>query len=326
MPAPTSALATLRPDLGGSMLEFDLAMDRLGFIGHRLLPTIESQVQSGVFGKIPLEQLLKLPETKRNSRSGYNRGNWEFDDDNFATREYGWEEPTDDRDAKMYANYFDAEMIAAMLALDVVLRAAEKRAADAIFNATTWTGSAKTTGVTNEWDDATNATPIDDVKAAKIKVWEGTGMWPDTLAINRKVFMNLQNCDQIIERIQSAGAGSATKPSDITAAMLASVFDLRQVLVAGSAKNTANEGQTRAISQIWSDEYAMVCKVGETTSIKEPCLGNTIHWAADGSQIGGTMESYYEESHRGSIIRCRHEVQEKIKYVEMGHLLSNITT
>ena len=31
MPAPSESLATLRPDLGGSMEEFDLAADRQGF-------------------------------------------------------------------------------------------------------------------------------------------------------------------------------------------------------------------------------------------------------------------------------------------------------
>ncbi len=324
MPAPSTSLATLRPDLGGSMLEFDTAMDRMGFIGHRILPVIEADVQSGKFGKIPIEQLLKMPETKRGSRSGYNRGNWEFTDDSFATAEYGWEEPTDDRDAKLYANYFDAEQIAAELARDVVLRAAEARIAALIYNATTFT-SQKTT-VTNEWDDLTNATPLTDVETAVLAVYNRTGIWPDTLILNRKVFRNLRNCDQVIERIQAAGAGSPTKPSDITVQMLAAVFDLPKILVAGSSKNTANESQAASLSQIWSDEYAMVCKTADTSSIKEAAIGNTIHWAADGSQIGGTMESYYEESHRGSIVRCRHEVHEKIKYTEMAQLLDNITT
>lgn len=324
MPAPSGSLATLRPDLGGSMLEFDLAMDRLGFIGHRVLPVIETDVQSGTYGQIPLAQLLKSPETKRGSRSGYNRGNWEFDDASFATKEYGWEEPTDDRDAKMYANYFDAEKIAADLALDVVLRAAERRIADAVFNATTFTS--QTTSVVNEWDDHANATPIDNVETAVLAVYARTGIWPDTLIINRKVFRNLRQCAQIIDRINSAGAGSATKASDITAQMLAACFDLPKILVAGSSRNSANEGQSASLAQIWSDEYAMVTKTADTQSIKEPALGNTIHWSADGSQIGGTIESYYEERSRGSVVRCRHEVEEKLRYAAMGQLLDNITT
>jgi hypothetical protein len=326
MPAPSTSLATLRPDLGGSMEEFDLAADRQGFIATRVLPVIESDVQSGTFGRIPVEQLLKNPEINRASRSGYSRGKWSFTDDAFATKEYGHEEPVDDRDEKIYGNYFDAEMVSAEIARDIVLRAAEKRVADLVFNATTYTGSSLTTAITNEWDDFANATPVDDVEAAIKKVWENTGLWANALIINRRVFRNLRQCDQVKDAIASQGAGSPTKASDITAEMLSRVFDLPNVVVAGGTRNSAKEGQTATMSPVWSDEYAMVCRMAETNSIKEPCLGRVIHWGKDGSQIGGTMETYRDETNRSDIVRCRHEVHEKLFYTECGHLLSNVTT
>jgi hypothetical protein len=65
--------------------------------------------------------------------------------------------------------------------------------------------------------------------------------------------------------------------------------------------------------------------VAVTDDIREPCLGRTFHWGEDGSQIGGLMESYREEQKRSDIIRCRHDVDEKVLYTQMGHLLSNIT-
>jgi hypothetical protein len=325
MPSPSEALATLRPDLGGSFEDFELAMDRLGFIGHRILRPVEVQVASGTFGRIPLAQLLKNADVKRTSRSGYSRGDWEFQDENFATKEYGFEEPVDQRDVRLYANYFDAEMVSAELARDTVLREAEKRIAAAIFNTTTWNGAALTTAVGTEWSTAATAVPINDVEAAVRKVYEGTGMWPNALVMDRIVFRNLRNCDQIIERIQSAGAGTATKPSDITAEMLARVFDLKYVLVGGSSKNSANEGQAATPVQIWDDEYVMVCRIAETDNIKEPCIGRTFHWGADGSQIGGTMETYDDPKARGEVVRCRHEVHEKVIEPKFGHLLSNIT-
>jgi len=67
----------------------------------------------------------------------------------------------------------------------------------------------------------------------------------------------------------------------------------------------------------------MVCKVAETDNIKEPCLARTFHWSADGSQIGGTVETYDESQNRGRIVRVRHDVQHKVLYKELGHLLLN---
>lgn len=325
MHSPSSSLATQRPDLA-TFEEFDLEMERLGFIAQRVLPVFDVPHQAGNFGIIPIEQLLQTRDTNRAQSGGYSRGAWKFETSTYATSEHGAEEPVDDREAAMYRNYFDAELIASKRAYDAVLRNQEIRTADLVFNATTWSGASLTTAITHEWDDATNAVPITDVEAAVRKVYDNSGVWPNALVINRKVFRNLRDCTQVINRIASSGAGSPTKATDITVQMLAQVFDLQHIIVAGSSKNTAAVGLAASLSQIWSDEYAMVCRVAETNDMREPCIGRIFHWGEDGSQIGGQVETYRDETVRADVVRVRHDVQEKVLYPQMGHLLSNITT
>jgi len=307
-------------------MEFDLAMDQQGFVSNRVFPVVEVAAQAGNFGKIPVEQLLQERDTKRAPGSGYARGKFTFDDAQYACMEHGAEEPVDDREAQMYADYFDAELIASARAYSSVLRNAELRVASSVFNTTTWTGSSLTTAITNEWDDASNAVPLTDVEAAVQKVYDNSGLWANALIINRKVFRNLRNCDQVVERINSSGAGDPSKASDVTEAMLSAAFDLDHIIVAGSSRNTAKEGQSASISQVWSDEYAMVCKVATSGDFREPCIGRTFHWSQDGSSIGGTVESYRDETVRSDITRVRHDVDEIVLYAEAGHLLSNATT
>lgn len=323
MPQPTEKLATLRPDLAGSLEEFNLAMDRLGFIGTRVLPVLEVATQSGKFGRIPLEALLEMPETVRASGAAYNRGDWKFEDDSFATQEHGWEEPVDDREAQMYANYFDAELVSAARAQDIILRAQEKRVADLVFNATTF--ASQTDAVTHEWDNHNSATPVDDIEDAKGSVWNRSGLWPNALFINRLVFNHLRRCAQVEDKIRSSGAGDPTKARDVTAGMLAQVFDLDYVLIAGSPMNTANKAKSRSLAPIWSSEYAMVARIPVSNDVREPGLGRTFHWSADGSEAGGLVESYRSNERRSDIIRVRHDVQEKLLYKEAAFLLSNIT-
>ena len=327
MPSPSSSLATLRPDLA-TFLEFDLEMDQLGFVADQVFPVIDVASQAGNFGKIPLEQLLQERDTKRAPGSGYSRGSFTFQPAVYACEEHGAEEPVDDREAKMYREYFDAEVISTARAFSAVLTNAEKRVADAVFNTSTWTGTPLTTAISNEWDSnhTTNAVPITDVEAAVQKVYDNSGLWCNALIINRKVFRNLRNLDQIIERINSSGAGSPSKPSDITTQMLAQVFDLPYIIVAGSSRNSAKEGQTATPTQIWSSEYAMVCKIATSADMREPCIGRTFHWSEDGSSIGGTVETYRDETVRGDVVRVRHDVDEIVLYAEAGHLLSNVTT
>lgn len=325
MPSPSSSLATQRPDLA-SFFEFDLEAEKAGFIASQVFPVIDVASQSGNFGKIPLEELLQERKTDRAPGSGYARGDFTFEPATYACLEHGAEEPIDDREAKMYQEYFDAEVVSTARAYGAVLRNAEKRVADAVFNTTTWTGSGLTTAVTNEWDDSSNATPLVDVEAAVQKVYDGSGLWANALVINRKVFRNLRNCSEVIDRINSAGAGNPSKASDVTTQMLAQAFDLDHILVAGSSRNSATEGQTPSVGQIWSGEYAMVCKIATGMDMREACVGRTFHWSEDGSSIGGTVESYRDETVRGDVVRVRHDVAEVVLYPQAGHLLSNITT
>ena len=325
MPSPTSSLATLRPDLA-TFLEFDLESENAGYIATEVFPVVNVVSQAGNFGKIPIEQLLQQRDTRRAPGAGYSRGNFTFDKATYATEEHGAEEPVDDREAKMYAEYFAAEQISTMRAFSSVLRNAEQRVADAVFNTTTWTGSSLTTAITHEWDDATNCVPLTDVEAAVQKIYDNSGLWANALVINRKVFRNLRNSDQIIERINASGAGSPSKATDVTVQMLAQVFDLDHIIVAGTSKNAAKEGQAASVSQIWSGEYAMICKIATGPDMREPCIGRTFHWSEDGSSIGGTVESYRDETVRGDVIRVRHDTDEIVLYPQAGHLLSNITT
>jgi len=319
MPHPTSSLSTLRPELAGSLEEFDLAADRAGFIAPQVLPVIEVAKSSGIFGKIPIEQLLENRETRRAPGTGYARSHWDFTTDSYATEEHGAEEPVDDREADLYVDFFDAELVSAQRARDVVLRNMEKRVADMVFNASTWTP----TSVTNEWDDVTAATPITDVAARVKALWDATGLWANALIVNRRVFLNVRRCSEIIDKVKAV---KSVLPAEIGIAELQDAFDLPYIIVAGSAKNTANSEQSVSISPIWSDEYAAVARICTSNDIREPGLGRMFHWGQDGSSIGATMESYRDETVRSDIIRARMDTDEKILFTECLQLLDNITT
>ena len=322
MPSPSSSLSTLRPDLAASFEAFDLEAEKAGYIARKVMPTVDVASQAGTFGKIPLDQLLQQRDTKRAPGSGYARGQFTFTSSTYSCEEHGAEEPIDDREAKMYAEYFDAEVISTRRAYNAVLRNAEKRVADAVFNTSTWTGASLTTDVSaSPWATIASASPLTNVEAAVGKVYDGSGLWPNALVINRKVFRNLRNTAQVIDRIASSGAGNRNLASDVTVDMLAQAFDLDYIIVAGGSYNSATEGQTATPAQLWSSTYAMVCRVAVGNDFREPCIGRTFHWGADGSNIDGAVESYRDEVVRANIVRVRHDVDEIVLYAQAGHLL-----
>ena len=324
MASPSQAIS--RVELSSGYEEFDLAASRQGFIGPRVAKPRPVARQSGEFGYVPVEQLLQNRTTRRAPGTGYNRGSFEFETLSFATEEHGVEEKLDDREIKQYSDLLDAETIHAQRAIDAIARAYEIEVADAIFNATTF--ASYTDDVTEEWDDADSATPMTDVETARRAIESATGLRPNALIINRKVFHNLKQTDEIVDRLKYAGFDDM---KTIGANALAQLFDLDFVLVAGGYKNTADEGQDASIEPIWSDEYAMVCKVATTRDPSEACVARTFVWAEEagmdnGEEICVVIEEYRTEDTRSSILRARSDWDIQVIHAAAGYLLSNITS
>ena len=320
MPSPSTSLATLRPDISDSFQAFDLEQNIKGFVWDQLMPVIDVASASGNFGRIPIEQLLQQRDTIRTPGSGYARGKWTFSPDSYATQEHGAEEPIDDNEAKMYAEYFSAELVSALRARSAVLLNAERRVINALLVVAGF-GSAN---AAIKWNLPATATPILDVETAVNAVYTASGLWPNTIAMSYKTFRLLRNCQQIIDRITAAGAGSAAKASDVTTEMIAQVFDLENVVVAGSSYNSAKEGQTAVPAQIWDETKVFVGRTANGNDFREPCVGRTFHWSADGSQIAGTVETYRDEPVRSDVVRVRHQTAEKILYPQAGRLIGAV--
>ncbi len=323
MPSPSTSLATLRPDLGGSLQEFDLAASQAGFVGLEIYPPFEAQKKSGKFGRIPLEELLRKRDTKRSAGGSYNRGEWKFTDEVFVCKENGVEEPVDDDEAEIYAEYFDAELIAAQLARDAVLRGHEERVIDGVTDTGIRTGAPLTTAVGTAWTVIATATPIADVRGAMELVYDGSGLIANAMIVSWKRYNVLKDVAEIIDRIKYSGHDDPKK-GNITRQAMAAVFGLDRIIVAGSQNNTADQGQAASLASIWPDARVQICKVAVTNNIKEPCIGRTIHWGGGGSSVGGVMESYRDETVRSDIIRNRMDSDEKRLYTEAGHLLTGV--
>lgn len=332
MPFPTNTTTVQRPDLGMAVTEYIENAPFSGFIGLEMMPIFPVPEQSATFPVLPKEALLSVPETKRAMRSNYNRGDWEFEEGYYATRENGWEEPLDDRERKLYQSKFDAELVATKRASSIILRSQEVRIATKTFNATNFTAHA----VANEWDDAANATPIDDINAGIMAVRAACGMIPNTLAVSFSTFVNLKRCAQVVELLKYTYPGE--KINSMSPEQLAVVLNVERVLVGGAVYNGAKNGQNANIADVWNNEYAMLTITSSAPDISEPCLGRTFLWTED-ADSNSVVEQYREDPRRSDIFRCRHDTDEsfivsrdKDKNIvsnisqACSYLMSNITT
>lgn len=333
MPQPTSDTAVRRPDLAVVVDEYRDTV-ATGAIAPQVMPFIPVAVQTAQFPVIPKEVMLKIHDTRRAMRGRYPSSDWEFEMGHYATKENGWEEKIDDRERKLYATQLDAEVVATRRATKIIDLSKEQRVAAKVFNATNFTAHA----VTHEWDDATNAVPIDNINTAKLAVRAACGMLPNTLIIAFSTFLNLKNCDQIVDRLIYTFPGIDI--NRMSSQQLAAIFDVGQVLVGGAVYDSADKGQDASISDLWSNEYAMLTVCSDSPDISEPCIGRTFLWTEETPGSGEpVVESYRDEGSRSDVVRVRHDSDERLVKsfdenddvksdiaAAVSYLFSNITT
>jgi hypothetical protein len=323
MPRPTSATTIQRPDLGALVYEHVIGAADRGFICLDLLPIFEVLEQSGDYPVIPFEALLKLQPTSRAPRGAYNRGDYEFETGTYACKENGWEEPVDDVERKLYRRFFDAEVVAALRATDIVLRSQEARVAAKVFNVSNIT---QTSAVTTEWNTSATATPREDVAAAMEAMRAVGQLNPNVLVISQKVFNSLMLSKQVTDAFRYGSVPFEIQPMEARKKALAMFFNIDKILVGGAIKDSAKKGKPFSSADIWDDEYAGLFRVSlGGPDLRDPCIGRTFLWTADSPQNIVT-ESYREEQTRSDIYRVRQYTDEAFVFTGAGYLLSNIHT
>jgi hypothetical protein len=297
--------AIYRPDLGMTVMEYAEG-NTMGFIGLEIMPIFRTGLSSASYPVIPKEALLSVPDTARAPRGRYNRGDWDYERGYFTTSEHGWEEPVDDSERALIEQEGSegiGDFIATKRAWNHIMRSQEKRIAAKLFNASNFTAHS----VSDEWDDATNATPITDVNDGRSAFRLQCGMLPDALVISWNTFQDLKECDQIVNRLKYTFPGIDI--NKMTSDQLAAVFDVPRVLIGGSIYNSNGKGLDASVSDIWDDEYAALVKISASPDITDPGVGRTFLWTEDSPQ-NPIVEQYREDNSRSDIFRVRHNTDE----------------
>ena len=314
MPSPKGALATLRPDLGLAMQEFDLQANAAKMIALRVAPVLEAQVKAGNMGIIKMEELLNSVDDTRASGQRYAQSDFAAPDtDTFNCTDHGVEGAVDDDEATQFGEYFDSEALVAARNRNIILTNLEKEVAAAVA-ATAYTAD------DSDWTSQSAGTPIKDITSLKNTFLLQAGVLPNALIINEINFNLLRNTAEIIDRVKYSGLQDPNVRA-INAAAIAQALDIDEVIIAGAIKNTINPGAATAagaatLGLIWPNDYAALVRIARTQDPKEPGFARTIHWGEDGSTIGAGIESYRDESRRSNMVRVRMNRHVKVRYAK----------
>lgn len=310
----SGSYATPRADLGEALIEYKRDGEG-GFITSKILPTLAVPKKTATFSAFTRGSILLSADVKRAPRGKYNRVEGQAADHTYDCQNYGIEQAIDDSERQFFSNDFDSDLMALMMAMGRIKRAQEIRTAAALFSTSKFTGS--------NYDDYSSTAPwtnvstdvVGQVLDAKEASRRQTGLSPNTMVVGRPVFNLLKKNQDIKNRRNVTIVLSEQEQTD----SMREIFGVEQFLIADEVYNSAAEGATASVTDIWAKQYCLLAYCAKPGApLSEPSLGRLIQWDF---LPENQVTSYREEKIRSDIIRVEHFVHEFIYDPAYGHLL-----
>ena len=304
--------ATYRPELAGAVRQYNTqyAIDQQ-FIGTRVLPEFRTMIPAAEYPVVPKENFRKSVDTSRAPGSGFSRASWVWDKASYKCRENAHEIPMDVMDAKKYAAVIDYEIESAIGADFRVRIAHERRVANAVFDTTVF--PPKT--VVAPWTNFATSDPLADIDASANRLEDVMGVSRQmlTLILPRERWQNLRNSASVLAKMKNWASGITSREA-IRMNVLREYLDVKEILIASSSQDTAQEGLPQNLQQIWNPRYGMLAQLapGDAAPLATQGLGRTIRWT-DGLPDFVSMFTYISNDTDSNVVRARQFTDEVIQ-------------
>lgn len=279
---------------------------------------------SGKWLNIPREAGTRVVDAKRARGSGIPTDEWEYGSNTYATERFAHKEVWTDEDIEEMGEYGFLEQEFSNMCLWRVRLWEEQEAANNTFeNASLPLTGSTGLSVTHEWDDPTNAVPIDDVEVGINAIYDQTGVKPDTLVLNWRTIRDVMGTDQIRDRFKYVGAMYDLNRPDLST--LASALHVQRILEVGAPANDAGKGLDADMQDIWDREYGFLCITRAGTDFRSPRFGNTFYY----NRLGGLeqiLTKDYNPETEGHAVICRQRREQNVRELKAGFRFGNLYT
>lgn len=315
--------AKLREDLRELVIESP--MDEIQYGADSILPPIPVSMPSGSIPVLPTSAGMKDLDLKKGSRGTYKRSEWVWTKDSYTTAEYGYEELINNVEALEHDDIFNEEQISARIGYSQLRLAREKRVANAVFNTTTFTGSANVQAAGTAWTTPASADPWKDFDDAYTKIKAKSGLPKSSLTaiIPELAFRRAMKVDAVMENVKYT-QNIEVLPMSMKAQFFADYLGVKDIKIVDSIVDTTPQGIEDAMfAAIWTETMAMLAYLSPASpSWKTPGLGRQPRWTKFAKDI--KVDSYDENNTDSRVVRTREFSGESIN-TTFGVLLTGVT-
>lgn len=328
-----------------AIVEGEGAVD--GLIGPKILPDFAINRRTAHIIKATLQDTLGLriiaaDKFIRHPGTKFERAVAKFGDDTLTVTLRGVEIVVPNEVELDYAGYLAVEsFFVAKFGRETSALTKEFMRANAIFSTTNFGSATNSTVAYTAANASTNSFFADVI--ASIRRVKAKGEVPDTVVMSGPVYERIRQSTNVLSYVRGIyGAGLLEVTETVIRDALAS-FGIKNVLVGDSYYNTAADGATPSLTQIWSNTYIWVGKAGKTSGSTEqdgvgvPTIagaGVLTYWegfnkgvpstdlSTDTFAGGNYVESYPDISIDSMVVRLKMSSSPYIGNSRVGDLIS----
>lgn len=301
------------------------------FVADRVAPYVPVKKQSDYFFKFLKGAWFRNEARMRGPGAIAARGGYPLTSDTYSCKEYAFGHPVPiellnnaDQPLQPFSTAVKYAMRKVLLAKEIIVSAA-------CVNSSNWT---TTNDVEGHWlgSDASN-TLIEDVLAGKEAIRKLIGIYPNKMIIEAKTFNQIKMTDDILDRIKYSGTQG--RPADVTLQTLAQLWELDEVMLAGSIYSDAEEvvaGTDFNAVDLWEKTAtkgsALLYYSPSAPAIDEPAAAYCFNWKGDAGMTDAIAESdvyrqaryWWEQERKSYIVEAAEYFDFKITCPDAGYL------
>ena len=258
-------------------------------VANSLMPVVKVGNRSNVIASVPFGTGLGATDTRLASQGGSvpeltwkvsNQGTFLVED--FGLMTFIPKQVSENADAP----FIEVRQTTAEILGDTLELMQEIEVAATIGTAGNYASGYSTTisTSTDKWNnDASD--PADQVRTGVAKILRAPGTRL-VMVLGRDVFRALQKHPKILAAFYGrAGTVLGPTPALASREFLATLFEVDEVVVGVAKKNTANDGQTVALSDVWTNLAAVVCVQERPSIIRTNAFGYQFRFMSEAMNV-----------------------------------------
>lgn len=290
-------------------------------IADRVLPRVDVGAETFKWTEYPIKDAFNIPDTLVGRRGRVNQLEFNGEERESSVDDHGLETPIPYSDIEAAAiareqkrSTYDPEAHSSMMLMDTVLNVRESRVASLVQSLNTYAAGRRVTlAGTSQFSDYTNSSPIDVIKAGL----EGTLVYrPNTMVMGQQVWSKLSSHPHIVNSIR----GNLTNKGVVTREEVATLFEVKDILVGEGYVNTAKPGQTPNLARAWGKHLSLLFINPMARTEQGITFGMTAQF---GGRISGRIEDPDVGLQGGVRIRTGERIKELVVAQDVGYFIQN---